>query len=179
MKVLIACERSGRVRNAFIAKGHDAWSCDIYWTSGNHIHGDVLNHLNAGWDLMIAHPPCTHLASSGARWFKEKQAEQRDALEFVRHLLNAKIPKIALENPIGVISTYIRKPDQIYDPWMFGYGTVKATCLWLKNLPALKPTNIVRGRYPDTHYMPKSVNRSYLRSITPIGVAEAMASQWG
>jgi hypothetical protein len=179
MKVLVACELYGRVRDAFIAKGHDAWSCDIYWTNGNHIHDDVLNHLNEGWDLMIAHPPCTYLAVSGARWFSDRMPEQTAALTFVRALLSAPIPKIALENPIGVISTNIRKPDQIIDPWQFGHGTTKATCLWLKNLPLLKPTNIVNGRFPEIHYMPKSSNRGRLRSITPLGIAQAMANQWG
>jgi|SRR5579863_854253 len=179
MKVLIACEQYSKVRNAFIAKGHDAWSCDIYWAAGNHIHDDVLNHLNEGWDLMIAHPPCTYLAVSGARWFADRMPEQVAALTFVRALMSASIDKIAVENPIGVISTNIRKPDQIINPWEFGHPETKATCLWLKNLPLLRPTNIVNGRFPNVHTMSKSHNRGMLRSITYQGIANAMASQWG
>lgn len=179
MQVLVACEISHRVRDAFIAKGHDAWSCDIIWGSGNHLHGDVRKFLDMNWDMMIAHPPCTYLASSGARWFKDRISEQKDALEFVNLLLLAPVDKIALENPIGVISSYIRKPDQIIDPWQFGHGVTKATCLWLKNLPLLKPTNIVSGRYPETHLMPPSKNRGAKRSITYQGIANAMAEQWG
>ena len=135
MKVLIACEFSGIVRDAFIKRGHDAWSCDLLPTEveGPHIQGDVLNILNDGWDLIIAHPPCTHLATSGARWFKNKEKEQKEALEFVSLLLNAPINKIALENPISIISSRIRKPDQIVQPWMFGHPEQKSTCLWLKN----------------------------------------------
>ena len=145
MKALVACEFSGIVRDAFLRRGYDAMSCDLLPSEapGPHYQGDVRDILNNGWDLMIAHPPCTHLAASGARWFKDKQTEQAEALEFVRLLLDAPIERIALENPIGVISTHIRKPDQIIQPWQFGHGETKATCLWLKNLPALTPTDVV------------------------------------
>ena len=182
MRVLIACEFSGIVREAFRRRGHDAWSCDLILSDGdntNHHHGDVRNHLNSGWDLMIAHPPCTHLAVSGARWFKQKQKEQAAALDFVRVLLDAPITRIALENPIGIISTRIRKPDQIIQPWQFGHGETKATCLWLKNLPNLEPTDIVEGREARIHKMPPSKDRGRLRSITYQGIANAMAEQWG
>jgi site-specific DNA-cytosine methylase len=181
MRVLVACEFSGTVRDAFKLRGHDAWSCDLLPTDkpGNHIQCDVLEILDKGWDLMIAHPPCTHLAVSGARWFHLKQKEQAEALEFVRKLLNAPIPKIALENPVSIISSNIRKPDQIIHPWQFGHGETKATCLWLKNLPLLKPTNIVSGREPKVHMMPPSEDRWKLRSMTYQGIADAMASQWG
>jgi len=180
MKILIACEYSGTVRDAFIAKGHDAISCDLLPTDspGPHYQGDVLDIIDDNWDLMIAHPPCTHLAVSGARWFKEKVNEQKQALEFVRNLLNSKIPKIALENPISIISSKIRKPDQIIQPWMFGHGETKATCLWLKNLPLLKATNIVDGRDDRIHKMPPSKDRWKLRSLTYQGIADAMADQW-
>jgi site-specific DNA-cytosine methylase len=181
MKVLVACEFSGTVRDAFKARGHDAWSCDLLPTEkpGNHIQGDVLEVLNEGWDLMIAHPPCTHLAVSGARWFKDKQQEQGEALEFVQALLNAPIEKIALENPISIISTRIRKPDQIIQPWMFGHGEVKAICLWLKNLPALEAIKIVDGREARIHRMAPSPNRWKDRSRFYVGIAEAMSFQWG
>ena len=181
MKVLVACEYSGKVRDAFKARGHDAWSCDLLPTDveGQHIQGDVLEVLDQGWDLMIAHPPCTHLAVSGARWFKDKRKEQLEALEFVSALLNAPINKIALENPISIISTKIRKPDQIVQPWQHGHGETKATCLWLKGLPKLKPTNIVEGRKPRIHMMPPSKDRWKLRSETYSGIAKAMAEQWG
>lgn len=184
MRVLVACEFSGVVREAFIKKGHDAWSCDILPTTlpGQHLQGDVLEVLHEGWDLMIAHPPCTHLATSGARWFKYKQVEQREALEFVRQLLDAPILKIALENPVSVISTQIRKPDQIIQPWMFGDEYTKTTCLWLKNLPKLEPTDIVgKGEFVihGGKRMPKWYsNRERSRSITFLGIAEAMAIQW-
>ena len=180
MKVLVACEFSGIVREAFTRKEHDARSCDLLSSDkpGLHYQGDVRDILNDGWDLMIAHPPCTHLAVSGARWFKEKQKEQKEALDFVRLLLDAPIDKIALENPISVISTRIRKPDQIIQPWMFGHGETKATCLWLKNLPKLQPTKIVEGRENRIHKMPPSKNRGKLRSITYQGIADAMANQW-
>lgn len=180
MRILIACEFSGIVRDAFIRRGHDAVSCDLLPTEspGPHIHGDVLEVLNDGWDMMIAHPPCTHLAVSGARWFKDKQKEQSVALDFVRKLLDAPIVRIALENPISVISSRIRKPDQIIQPWMFGHGETKATCLWLKNLPLLKATNVVDGREPRIHKMPPGKDRWKLRSITYQGIAEAMAEQW-
>ena len=180
MKILVACEYSGRVRDAFIALGHDAISCDLLSTDalGPHYQGNVLDILNNGWDLMIAHPPCTHLAVSGARWFKDKLVEQAEALDFVRILLNADIPKIALENPISIISSKIRKPDQIIQPWMFGHGETKATCLWLKNLPKLIPTNIVAGREAVVHNMPPSEDRWKKRSTTYQGIADAMAAQW-
>lgn len=181
MKVLIACEFSGIVREVFRKRGHDAWSCDLLDTeiAGNHIKQDVLKVLDQEWDLMIAHPPCTHLAVSGARWFKYKEKEQKQALDFVRKLLNAPINKIVLENPISIISTKIRKPDQIIQPWQFGHGETKATCLWLKNLTKLKPTNIVEGRENRIHKMGPSENRGKLRSITYQGIANAMAEQWG
>lgn len=182
MKVLIACEFSGIVREEFNKRGHDCYSCDFLPTeipSKKHLQCNVLEVLNQEWDLMIAHPPCTHLAVSGARWFKDKHKEQHEALEFVQLLLNAPIHKIALENPVSIISTKIRKPDQIIQPWQFGHGETKKTCLWLKNLPKLKPTNIVTGRYNRIHKMPPSPDRGRLRSITYQGIAAAMAEQWG
>lgn len=181
MKVLVACEFSGIVREAFKAIGHDAWSCDLLPTEipGHHIQGDVSLVLDEEWDLMVAHPPCKHLAVSGARWFKDKQKEQAEALEFVRTLLNAPIPRIALENPVSVISTHIRKPDQIIQPWMFGHGETKKTCLWLKNLPPLEPTDIVEGREGRVWKMTPSPDRWKDRSRTLPGIAEAMADQWG
>ena len=182
MRILVACESSGVVRDAFISNGHDAYSCDLLPTDvpGPHYQGDVRDILDDGWDLMIAHPPCTHLAVSGARWFPAKRAsgEQQEALEFVQLLLKANIHKIALENPISIISTQIRRPDQIIQPWMFGHGETKATCLWLKNLPLLKPTNVVEGRENRVHKMPPSPDRWKLRSITYQGIALAMANQW-
>jgi len=181
MKVLVACEYSGTVRDAFIAAGHEALSCDLLPTDapGPHYQGDVRDVLNDGWDLMIAHPPCTHLAVSGARWFKDKQAEQAEALDFVRLLLDAPVERIALENPISVISSRIRKPDQIIQPWQFGHGETKATCLWLKGLPKLEPTDIVDGREARVHKLPPSADRWKIRSTTYKGIAEAMAKQWG
>jgi hypothetical protein len=183
MKVLVACEYSGRVRDAFIAKGHDAMSCDMLPTDapGPHYQGDVRDLLWHGWDLMIAHPPCTHLAVSGARHFAAKKASgvQDDALDFVRLLLDAPIHRIALENPISIISSRIRKPDQIIQPWQYGHGETKATCLWLKNLPKLQPTNIVEGREARIHKIPPSADRWKERSRTFAGIADAMASQWG
>jgi site-specific DNA-cytosine methylase len=182
MKILVACEFSGVVRRAFAARGHDARSCDLLPAednSPNHMQGDVTSILSNGWDLMIAHPPCTHLAVSGARWFKDKQAEQALALDFVRLLLNAPITRIALENPVSIISSRIRKSDQIIQPWQFGHGETKATCLWLKNLPKLIPTNIVDGRDPVVWKMPPGPNRWKERSRTYTGIAEAMAEQWG
>jgi hypothetical protein len=180
MRILVACEFSGIVRDAFIAKGHDAWSCDLLDTErpGPHIKDDVLRHLEDGWDMMIAHPPCTHLAVSGARWFKDKLVEQQEALDFVRMLLDAPIPRIALENPISIISSKIRKPDQIVQPWMFGHGETKATCLWLKGLPLLTPTDVVEGREAKVHRMPPGPDRWKDRSRTYLGVARAMAAQW-
>lgn len=181
MKVLVACEYSGVVRDAFIRAGHDAVSCDLLPTErpGPHYQGDVLDIIGQGWDLMIAHPPCTHLAVSGARWFKDKQEEQKEALEFVRILLAAPVPRIALENPVSIISSRIRKPDQIIQPWQYGHGETKATCLWLKNLPKLEPTNVVEGRHARVHRMPPGPDRWKERSRTYTGIAEAMASQWG
>jgi len=194
MKVLIACEYSGTVRDAFIAKGHDAISCDLLPTDrpGPHYQGDVFDIINDGFDLMIAHPPCTHLAVSGAAWFKYKEVEQKEALEFVQKLLDAPIAKIALENPVSVISTRIRKPDQIIQPWQFGEPFSKKTCLWLKNLEPLKHTQIVdkgevttyaSGRTMPTWYaqawkLPPA-ERAKLRSKTFQGIADAMAEQWG
>ncbi len=181
MRVLVACEYSGTVRDAFLAAGHDAMSCDLLPTDvdGPHYQGDVRDVLNDGWDLMIAHPPCTHLAVSGARWFKDKQAEQAEALAFVRLLMDAPVPRIAIENPVSVISSRIRKPDQVIQPWQFGHGETKATCLWLKGLPKLTPTNIVDGRVNRIHRMPPSPDRWKLRSTTYKGIAAAMAAQWG
>ena len=169
------------MREAFKAKGHDAWSCDLLDTEipGQHIQGNVLDILEDGWDMMIAHPPCTYLAVSGARWFKDRQKEQQMALEFVQLLMNALIEKIAIENPISIISTKIRKPDQIIQPWMFGHGETKATCLWLKNLSFLKSTNIVEGRDQKVHKEAPSLDRWKNRSRTYQGIANAMAEQWG
>lgn len=181
MNVLVACEFSGIVRDAFLARGHNAISCDLLPTEspGPHYQGDVVDLLYEGWDLMIAHPPCTHLAVSGARWFKDKQEEQQQALEFVQLLFNAPILKIAVENPVSIISTRIRKPDQIIQPWQFGHGETKATCLWIKNLPPLQPTNVVRGRETRIHHLPPSKDRWKIRSRTFEGIAQAMAEQWG
>jgi hypothetical protein len=208
MRVLVACEYSGTVRDAFRALGHDAWSCDLLptekpnWTydphtgirtnhpeRGYHHQGNVLDILHDGWDLMVAHPPCTHLAVSGARWFKDKVSEQLEALAFVRTLLAAPIPRIALENPVSIISSHIRKPDQIIQPWMFGHEATKTTCLWLKDLPLLQPTQMVgkgarhvtkSGRsLPEWYNLPPSVDRWKIRSATFKGIADAMAAQWG
>lgn len=185
MRVLVACEFSGIVRSAFRALGHEVYSCDLLPAEDSapcppHFRCDVRRLLDAkGWDLMIAHPPCTHLAVSGARWFKNKQREQAEALDFVRELLNAPIPRIALENPISIISSRIRKPDQIIQPWQFGHGETKATCLWLKGLPQLIPTKIVEGREARVHRMPPGPDRWKERSRTLQGIADAMAEQWG
>ena len=188
MKVLVACEFSGVVRDAFAARGHEAWSCDLLpsETPGNHFTGplDIFLTRRATplFDLMIAHPPCTALCVSGARWFKKKSEIQSQALTFVRWLMDGcyvNIPCIAVENPIGVISSRIRKPDQIIQPWMFGHGEVKATCLWLKNLPKLTPTNIVEGRVARVHRAPPGPDRWKERSRTLTGIANAMADQWG
>jgi len=180
LRVLVACEYSGTVRDAFARLGHYAVSCDLLPTErpGNHYQGDVFDIIGDGWDLMIAHPPCTHLAVSGSRWFVNKQNEQAEALDFVRRLLNAPIPYIALENPVSVISSKIRKPTQVIQPWMFGHGETKATCLWLKGLPRLAATNIVEGRDQRVWKMPPSPDRWKERSRTYHGIAEAMASQW-
>lgn len=187
MKVLIGCEFSGVVREAFRARGHDAWSNDLVPAADDspyHIHGDVFFAATYyDWDLAIFHPPCTHLASSGARWFKDKKEEQGQAVEFVLRLTNLPIPRIAIENPIGVLSTLFRKPDQIIQPWQFGHGETKATCLWLKGLPRLSPTAIVEGREPRIHYespgIKDGLTRGQRRSITYQGIADAMAQQWG
>ena len=181
MRVLIACEFSGTVRDAFRRLGHDALACDLLPTEapGPHHQGDVRDVLGDGWDLMVAHPPCTHLAVSGARWFKDKRAEQAEALAFVRLLMDAPIERIAIENPVSVISTRIRKPEQIVHPWQFGHGERKATCLWLKGLQSLVPTNIVEGREARIHRMPPGPDRWKKRSLTYQGIADAMAEQWG
>lgn len=182
MRVLVACEFSGIVRDAFIARGHNAVSCDLLPSErpGPHIMWDVRKIFTfEPWDLMIAHPPCTHLAVSGARWFADRQQEQAAALAFVQALMDAPIPRIAIENPISIISSRIRKPDQIVQPWMFGHGEVKATCLWLKNLPKLEPTNIVEGRTPRVHHASPGPDRWKERSRTLQGIADAMADQWG
>jgi site-specific DNA-cytosine methylase len=197
MKVLIACECSGAVRDAFITKGHDAWSCDILPCEGDpekHLHCDVFTVLDKGWDLMIAHPPCTDLSVAGARWFKEKRenGSQKASIEFFMRLANANVNKICIENPVSIMSKEWRKPDQIIQPWMFGDEFSKKTCLWLKNLPNLEPTKIVgkgeiityeSGRtmpkwYADAFRLPKA-ERSKLRSRTFPGIAQAMANQWG
>jgi site-specific DNA-cytosine methylase len=180
--VLIACEFSGVVRRAFRAKHYDAWSCDLLPAedySKHHYEEDVMKVLHHKWDLLIAHPPCTHLAVSGARWFPSKIPEQREALEFVQRLLDAPIAHIALENPVSVISSRIRKPDQIIQPWQFGHGETKATCLWLKNLPQLTPTDVVEGREGKVWKMGPSPDRWKERSRTLPGIAQAMADQWG
>lgn len=194
-RVLVACEYSGRVRQAFRDRGFDAWSCDLYEPAEDgsefHISGrDAVQVVTNGhWDLMIAHPPCTHLAVSGARWFAEKLGEQEEALEFVQRLMNAPVPHIAIENPVSIISSRIRKPDQVIQPWMFGEGEVKTTCLWLKNLPKLVPTHKPGGdlftekapeeRVQRCWLMPPSPERWKERSRTYQGIADAMASQWG
>ena len=192
MRVLIACEYSGTVRDAFIAAGHDAMSCDILPSDrpGPHYQGGVLNLLDEDWDLMIAHPPCTHLAVSGAKHFAAKQADGRQAaaLEFVQLLMDAPIPRICIENPVSIISTRIRKPDQIIQPWQFGHEATKTTCLWLKGLPPLVPTDIVgkgarhvtkSGKsLPVWYNLPPSPMRWKIRSATFQGIADAMAAQW-
>lgn len=184
MRVLIACEFSGIVRDAFRALGHDAWSCDWLPTerSGKHYEGDVVCTLRYEdpWDLVIAHPPCTYLASSGARWFKDRPKEQAAALHFARFLIDYEYcDKVCVENPIGVLSTQVRKPDQIIHPWQFGHGETKATCLWLKGLPKLVPTKVVEGREPRVHYASPGPDRWKERSRTLPGIARAMAEQWG
>jgi len=193
MKVLVACEFSGRVRDAFRKRGHYAVSCDELPTESTkayHVIGDVLDFLDSGWDLMIAHPPCTRLCNSGVRWLKELNLweDLYFAISFFNLLQDAPIPKIAIENPIphkyavngvGARSKGIGKYDQIIQPWQFGHGETKATCLWLKGLPKLKPTNIVDGREARIHKMSPSKNRGRLRSLTFQGIADAMAEQWG
>jgi hypothetical protein len=185
VRVLVACEFSGIVREAFAKLGHDAWSCDLLPTEipGNHIQGDVLAILNKGWDMMIAHPPCTRLANSGVMWLEKRNlwADMLDGVMFFNELLKAKIPLIAVENPIQhkYARNYIRKYDQIIQPWQFGHGETKSTCLWLKNLPKLQPTNIVEGRVQRLHLTPPGPDRWKIRSTTYQGIADAMAEQWG
>lgn len=187
MKVLIGCERSGVVRDAFRALGHDAWSCDILdaeTPSPYHIKDDVMNHLNDGWDLAGFHPNCQNLCVSGARYFKDKKDLQERDLDFVANLMSANIPRIYLENPVGIISTRIRKPDQIIQPYEFGHEETKKTCLWLKNLPLLKPTKIMEIRNKNLtpsgqNKLGPSKDRAYLRARTYLGIAKAMAEQWG
>lgn len=181
MRVLIGCEFSGIVRDAFISLGHDAISCDLLPTErpGPHLKCDIRDVYFHDFDLAIFHPPCTHLCSSGARWWKNKQKNQEEALKFIQMLMNVPVPMIAIENPVGLISTRIRKPDQIIQPWMFGDPYVKTTCLWLKGLPCLNSTNIVEGCEQKCWKEPQSPNRWKKRSITYQGIADAMASQWG
>lgn len=189
VKVLVACEFSGVVREAFRERGHDAWSCDLIPCSDgslNHFTENVFDVLNRvrDWDLMIAFPPCTYLAVSGARWWDQRQDEQRRAAFFFETLAKwIGVDKIAVENPIGIMSSVYRKPDQIIQPWMFGHGETKATCLWLKGLPKLEPTNIVEGRKPRVHHespgIKNGLTRAQRRSVTYQGIADAMAQQWG
>lgn len=183
MRVAVICEFSGTVRDSFTRLGHDAISFDLLpsETEGKHIQGDVMQLPSRYWeqfDLAICHPPCTHLAVSGARWFKDKVEEQKEALIFVKWLMDLPINKIAIENPISIISSKIRKPNQIIQPWQFGHGETKSTCLWLKNLPKLTPTNIVEGREAKIHRMPPGPDRWKERSRTYQGIAEAMAERW-
>lgn len=190
MRVLVACEFSGIVRDAFKAWGHDAWSCDLLASeqSGKHFHCDVLHVLTEPWDMMIAFPPCTHLCVSGARWFKGREMEQKNAVDFFMTLANAPIERICIENPIGIMSTRWRKPDQIIQPWQFGHTESKTTCLWLKGLPKLQPTNILAlppsGRWSNQtpsgqNKLGPSPTRWMDRSRTYAGIAQAMAEQWG
>lgn len=180
-RVLVGCEFSGVVRQAFAALGHDAWSCDLEPSEmpGNHYQGDVRDILANDWDLMICHPPCTYLCVSGARWWPQRQEEQRDALAFVQLLLDAPIQRIALENPKGKISSAIRKADQMIHPWEYGEPEAKETCLWLKNLPLLQPTCLAWPREQRIHRMGPGKHRSRERSRTYLGIANAMAQQWG
>jgi site-specific DNA-cytosine methylase len=185
MKCLIACEESQEVTKAFRALGHEAWSCDLQDCSGGHpewhIKDDVLKVLSHGWDMMIAFPPCTDLAVSGARWFKEKRetGEQQRSINFFLQLALCGIERVAIENPIGIMSTHFRKPDQLIQPWQFGHGETKATCLWLRNLPLLEPTEVVEGREQRIWKMPPGKDRAKNRSKTFPGIAKAMAEQWG
>lgn len=184
MRVLVACEESQAVTIEFRKRGHEAYSCDVLPCSGGHpewhIQDDVLKRLDDGWDCMVSFPPCTDLAVSGARWFKEKQKDgrQKASVEFFMKMVKAPIPKIAIENPVGIMSRLYRKPDQIIQPWQFGHGETKATCLWLKGLPLLRPTNIVDGREQKIWRMGPSPERGKLRSKTFPGIARAMATQW-
>ena len=179
MRVLVACEFSGVIRNAFIRKGHDAWSCDLLPSGGNHICKDVLEVIDDGWDLVIAHPPCTHTALSGRRWFKEKIADgrQQEGIDFFMRFTELNVDKVCIEHPMSIMSKVYRPPDQIIQPWMFGHGEVKSICLWLKNLPYLVPTDVVSGREQKVHNM-TSKDRSMKRSITYRGIASAMADQY-
>lgn len=195
MKVLIGCERFGVLRDAFAKRGHDAWSCDLVAAPGNHIQGDVLNVIdgtvNHGWELAVFHPDCTYMAVSGLHWNKrrpERAALTEAALAFVRKLMACRIPRWAIENPIGCISTRIKKPNQVIQPWMFGEDASKATCLWLKGLPLLAPTNILPGgrKARRANQTPSGQNklgpspeRAMMRAKTYLGIAEAMAEQWG
>lgn len=181
MRVIVVCEFSGAVRDANASRGHDAWSCDVLPTEtpGQHIQGDALALDFARYDLMIAHPPCTHLAVSGARWWPGKRVEQEEAIRFFQALLLAPVPRIAVENPIGILSRRVRKPDQIIQPWEHGHGETKATCLWLRGLPLLRPSNVVAGREARTHREPPGPDRWARRSRTLPGIAAAMADQWG
>jgi hypothetical protein len=183
MRVLVACEESGAVRDAFLREGHDAMSCDLLPTRspGPHYQGDVRDVLNFPWDLMIAHPPCTHTSVSGAKHFAGKRlaGAQQAAVSFFIELARAPIPRIAIEQPVSIISSLYRKPDQILQPWQFGHGETKATCLWLKGLPLLRPTQIVEGREARIHKMAPGPNRARDRSATYAGIASAMAAQWG
>ena len=192
MRVLVACEFSGIVRQAFRNKGHDAWSADLLDSEDNskfHLKMDIREMRSKDWDMIIAFPPCTHLAVSGARWFKDKEKEQKESIDFFMTIACSDYPKICIENPIGIMSTKWRKPDQIIQPWQFGHTYQKSTCLWLKNLPLLKPTNIVgKGKFhttksgkvlPSWYNIPPSKNRWKERSRTFSGIAEAMAAQWG
>lgn len=190
MRVLVACEYSGRVREAFRRRGHDAWSCDLLESEDGspfHVQGDVTPLLGQGWDLMVCHPPCTYLTGAGARWWAERKQEQEEALAFVQLLLNAPIPRIALENPPGAIGTRIRPADQYVHPWEFGHPETKTTGLWLKGLPTLKPTKDVKVEMlalpmkerSRIHYAAPGPNRWKERSRTYEGIAEAMAEQWG
>lgn len=185
MRVLVACEESQEVCKAFRAHGHEAYSCDIQECSGGHpewhLQVDVLEILKMRWDLIIAHPPCTDLSVSGARWFAQKRADgrQQRSIDFFMKFTNLDCPRVAIENPVCIMSTVWRKPDQIIQPWQFGHGETKATCLWLKGLPTLKPTNIVSGREQRVWKMPPSLERAKVRSKTFPGIALAMAEQWG
>ena len=194
MRVLVACEFSGRVRDAFRRKGHDAWSCDLLPTESKcggdtfysddryHVIGDAIHLLeDMRLDILIAFPPCTHLCSSGARWFgqKRKDGRQQSAIDFFMKLVDTPVKKKCIENPVGIMSTVYRKPDQIVQPWQFGHGETKATCFWLFGLPLLESTRVVDGRMNRIHRMPPSPDRAKKRSITYQGIAKAMAEQWG
>jgi len=182
MRILIACEYSGVVREAFAARGHDAWSCDLLPSEipGKHYQCDIHSMCADSWDAMIAFPPCTHLCVSGARWWPGKKQEQSESIELVRMLMSADIPMIAVENPVGILSTVIRKPDQIIQPWQFGHAEIKTTCLWLKGFPPLRPTSIIRTvREQKCWKMPPSATRGLERARTYQGIADAMADQWG